>query len=127
MKTLLTTVFGCLALSLVLEAREWTNAAGKVIEADFLGLEGENVVLSMNGKEYRVLLTNFSESDQEFAKAEVIRLAEEAKEAASNFMGQKLQPGETITFDFPLSAENQELAQKGGKGWGTSFSARYGG
>ena len=68
MKTLLTTVFGCLALSLVLEAREWTNAAGKVIEADFVGLEGENVILSMNGKEYRVLLTNFSESDQEFAR-----------------------------------------------------------
>ncbi|MFC7336956.1 hypothetical protein ACFQY0_07185 [Haloferula chungangensis] len=107
--------------------RSWTNTEGRVIEADLIGVKGDKVVLSMKGKEYEIPLASLSEEDQTFAQEEVDRLEKERLESAKKFMGQELVPGQTITFEFPLSPENQELAKNRPKGWKDSFAGRYGG
>lgn len=49
------------------EARTWTQAeTGRKIEADFIGVEGDQVVLSINGKPAKVPLKQLSEEDQAF-------------------------------------------------------------
>lgn len=49
-------------------ARPWTNRAGKTIEADFVRLEGDKVVLLVGGKETFVALDQLSDADQQFAR-----------------------------------------------------------
>ncbi|MBL9160328.1 MAG: redoxin domain-containing protein [Verrucomicrobiales bacterium] len=50
-------------------ARTWTNQAGKTIEADFVSLNGDQLVLKgANGKTYEIPLASLSEADQTFAK-----------------------------------------------------------
>jgi nucleoredoxin len=72
MKTpLLALIIGFTALPGI--AREWTNASGKKIQADFVevkGVEGSKVVvLKMNGgKTYDVALDQLSPADQTFVK-----------------------------------------------------------
>ena len=63
-------------------AREWSNTAGKKIQADFVEVKGaegaEVVVLKMaGGKTYKVPLNQLSDADQSFAK-------EQAKTAAAS-------------------------------------------
>ncbi len=48
-------------------AEKWTSADGKVINAVFVALEGEVVVLKMNGKPYRVPLEKLSEASRKQA------------------------------------------------------------
>ncbi|MCB1229400.1 MAG: PQQ-binding-like beta-propeller repeat protein [Verrucomicrobiae bacterium] len=53
--------------SAVSEARTWTQASsGKTIEADFVRLEGDLVVLSRNGQLAKVPLKQLSQEDQDF-------------------------------------------------------------
>jgi hypothetical protein len=54
----------------VVSARTWTNSDGRAIEADLVKLDGVEVVLQKDGKEYRVPLESLSEEDQRFAKEE---------------------------------------------------------
>lgn len=52
-----------------LSARTWTNNQGKTIEADFVSLEGDTVILkASSGQTYDVRLATLSEADQAFAK-----------------------------------------------------------
>ena len=106
-------------------ARTWTNQDGVEIEAELVAVDGDKVVLNMEGKEYPVPLASLSEEDQAFAKEEVVRLQEKRQSEARKFMGQELTPGQTHVFDFDLSPENQALAEEGVKGWKGSFAARY--
>lgn len=63
----LATVLGMGALSA--EARTWTQAAtGKKIEADFVRVEGDQVVLSVGGRLAQVPLSQLSAEDQAFVK-----------------------------------------------------------
>lgn len=48
-------------------AESWTSADGKVITATFVAVEGETVVLKMNGKPYRVPLAKLSEASRKQA------------------------------------------------------------
>lgn len=68
MKTLL--LLACLALMLSpVAARDWTNAAGKTIQADLVEVKGEIVVLKMTGGQiYNVTLSQLSAADQVFIK-----------------------------------------------------------
>lgn len=47
-------------------ARTWTNHQGRKIEAEFVRLDGQNVVLQMNGKEVSVALVQLSDADKQF-------------------------------------------------------------
>ncbi len=108
-------------------SRTWTNQSGKTIEADFVKLDGEQVVVRMKGKEYKLPLATLSEGDQTFAKAESERLIKEQAATARLFMGQELVPGQLHEFEFALSDENRKIAGNVPKGWKNSFSARYSG
>lgn len=113
--------------SVLCPARSWTNQGGKTIEADFMKLDGENVVLLMKGKEYRIPIASLSEKDQAFASQEAERLTKEQAETARKFMGQELVPGQLHEFDFDLSEENRKIAGTTPKGWKNSFAERYSG
>lgn len=108
-------------------ARPWTNQSGRTIEADFMKLDGEKVVLLMKGKEFRIPLASLSEEDQAFARKEAERLAKEQAEAARKFMGQELVPGQLHEFEFNLSEENKKIASTTPNGWRNSFAERYSG
>jgi hypothetical protein len=49
-------------------ARTWTNVAGKKIEAEFLRVDGDKVILLIGEKETPVALDQLSEADQEFVR-----------------------------------------------------------
>ena len=106
MNRLLTTISLALITSMTVAAREWTNSEGKVIEAEFLSLEEDIIVLSMKGKEFRVPANKLSEADRAYAQEETERRAKKAAEEARKFMGQELPKGELITFDWQLSDKN---------------------
>jgi hypothetical protein len=49
--------------------QNWTNTEGKVIQAEMMKLEGENVVLrTANGQVYNYPLNKLSAESQELAK-----------------------------------------------------------
>ena len=51
------------------EARTFTNAAGKKIEAELIGVEKETAILKLdNGRTAKVPLDSLSEGDQTYAK-----------------------------------------------------------
>lgn len=51
--------------------RKWTSTDGRVVEAAFLGVDGENVrIRGRNGAEFSVPLSRLSEADQSWAKAQ---------------------------------------------------------
>ncbi len=59
----------CAASLSAANARTWTNQAGKTIEADFVSLKGDTLVLKgANGKTYEIPLASLSEADQTFAR-----------------------------------------------------------
>ena len=49
-------------------ARTFTNTAGRKIEAEIVEVNGDNVVLKMNGKNYPVPISSLSAPDQEYIK-----------------------------------------------------------
>ncbi len=126
-------VMRCLVVFLLWEsatAREWTNSEGRTIEAEFVEIEGDKVVLEMNGKTYKVALDSLTEDDREFARS----AAEEggAKEEVAPAEGLKLadqavEAGKTQQLDVELSAENQEIAREGLRGWRDSYKENYAG
>lgn len=60
------TAFGILSAG---EMRSWTGSNGKIIEAEFLGLEDDVVKIKLkNGREINTLLSNFAEKDRELIK-----------------------------------------------------------
>lgn len=46
--------------------REFKSTDGKTITAEVAAVEGDNVVLSMNGREFTVPISRFSQADQDF-------------------------------------------------------------
>ena len=79
-------LFACISIQAG-EVRQWTGSNGKVIEAEFLGLEGDIVKLKLkNGRESNVLITNFSKEDQEYIKkiAQADNPFDEAKDDTSS-------------------------------------------
>jgi hypothetical protein len=65
-------VFSSLLLFLLMtlasagEARKWTNTEGKVITAEFVSSDGNQVTLLMNGKEIKYALDKLSDADRAF-------------------------------------------------------------
>ena len=49
-------------------ARVWTDKAGRQIEAKFIGLSGDNVVLQKGSKSLTIPLDRLSDEDQEYIK-----------------------------------------------------------
>lgn len=68
MKAVTFLLFAVLGLSL--QARTWTDAAsGRTIEAEFVRVEGEEVVVRMqNGSVTKIAISRLSATDQEFVK-----------------------------------------------------------
>lgn len=50
------------------QARVWTDRSGRTIDADFVRLDGANVIVSRQGKEISIPLEKLSDEDQQFAK-----------------------------------------------------------
>lgn len=118
--SLLSSVAIALALVISAPAREWVSAEGKKIEAEFVDLIGETVHMKKGSKTYKVPLDKLSEPDQEFAKeavAERAKKAEAARTGPLTFAGQAVERGKMNRITLDLSAENQEIAKSGGKGW----------
>ena len=58
-----------LATPAMASPRTWTNQSGKTVEAEFVALNGETLVLKGDqGKTYEIPLASLSEADQSFAK-----------------------------------------------------------
>lgn len=130
--TYTTKLIPCILLTLITlltqaTARSWTNTKGKTIEAEFLGIEDGKVLIKRKGKTYKVPLDSLIEEDRTYAQEEAARRKEKAEEEARHFMGQEIVPGKLITFEAPLSVENQTIALKLGKGWKESFTKLYSG
>ena len=71
MKTIL---FLCMCLISLcqLDARIWTNDAGKTIEADFISADSTNVTVRLpDGRQFVLPMTTLSKADQEFARAQM--------------------------------------------------------
>lgn len=67
--SLLIVISALAAMAGVVEARTWTQAAtGKKIEADFVRLDGQTVVLNVGGRPAQVPLAALSPEDQAFVK-----------------------------------------------------------
>lgn len=57
------------ATSALAETRTWTDSKGRNVEASFIGLDGENIILqTVDGATHRFPLTNLSAEDQALAK-----------------------------------------------------------
>lgn len=67
LSSLVVTVF--VASSAMAETRTWTDSKGRHVEASFIGLDGENIILqTADGATHRFPLTNLSPEDQALAK-----------------------------------------------------------
>ena len=67
LSSLVVTVF--VATSAMAEIRTWTDSKGRNVEASFIGLDGENIILqTADGATHRFPLTNLSAEDQALAK-----------------------------------------------------------
>lgn len=67
LSSLAVTVF--VATSAMAEIRTWTDSKGRNVEASFIGLDGENIILqTADGATHRFPLTNLSPEDQALAK-----------------------------------------------------------
>ena len=99
-------------------ARPWTNSEGKKIEADFVRLENDQVVLSLKGKEIKYPLSKLSEADQEFAKESAKKMeAPVGEDAEWTFGGESVKVGAMTMSIVDLPTEKVELALNGLKGW----------
>lgn len=68
----------------IVEARQWTNKAGKKIEAEFVELKGSTLVLQLNtGKKVSMPLLSLAPNDVAFAKAQVNKVPEPVVDAAA--------------------------------------------
>lgn len=124
-----------LAVSITsLHARDWTNAAGKTITADFGGVEGSKVILKLKKKTYKVPLISLSQADQDYVRATLAEAEVKEQEAAELLRTQGHAFGETFvkagelkTTLLDLSDEDITLAKDGGKGWKFSWAQNYSG
>ena len=129
-------VLAGLATAGFLPARTFTDTSGKTIEADFVSRDGENVVLKMNGRDYRLPISRFSEADQVYLREqpEGAAAAEEpaaggagpgaepAKPAAPMpktagagkvmFRDTEIKPNAVVALEIPLDEETLKKAKK---------------
>ncbi len=93
-----TVVLACLALTVPLaSAREWTNNSGKTLEADFVRVEGDKVVLLIDGREVKYPIASLSLEDQDYIDLQPVggrSVETEAPEAKV--------AGRTAEFDAPV-------------------------
>ena len=71
-----------LAGGLSAEARTWTDSSGKRIEAEFVRVFGDKVVLDWNGKPLQVPISSLSADDQEYLRGRAEKNQRSASEAA---------------------------------------------
>ncbi len=92
-----------LTSSLFSEARTWTSSDGKKIEAELVKVDAGNVVLLMQGKEFRVPLDRLSPEDQTFLKQAPPAAPAVAAASAGELFGTKLVPGQQADVTGPLN------------------------
>lgn len=96
-------------------ARTWTNQNGNTIEADFVGLNGETLVLKgKDGNNQEIPLASLTDADQRFAKEQATGGASTSAEPPSVFKG--VIEGKLVAVDgkrvskFEMAAEPQYYA-----------------
>jgi hypothetical protein len=99
-------LFAAVLLSTIsgIAADQWTSADGKTITADFVRMDGSNVVLNMKGKEYSIPIEKLNEKSQGYARF----LHEQLKQWAADNLGLPIIP-EAILND--VIAFNPQLAE----------------
>ena len=86
-------------------SRTWTSLDGKKIEAELVSVEGDSVVLSMKGREYRYPIAKLSEADREYIEESKDADPGEKPSASQGtweLFGQELKPGATTEAVGPL-------------------------
>ena len=104
-----------LALAGTLSARPFTDVSGKVIEAEFVSLEGDMVTISKDGHPFTLPLARFSEADQEFVKAQAAKTPDKAPAVAGNveLAGTELKrDGSVNLIEAPLTEETLKKTRK---------------
>lgn len=96
------------ALTIPATARTWTSADGsKEIEAELVRVEGDKVVILMNGKERSVAPSYFSEADRDHIREFVEKQAAEQAASVLEFLGSRLQPGARTVVETELSEKTR--------------------
>lgn len=123
-KTPLTLLVYVLCALSIVEARQWTNKAGKKIEAEFVELKGSTLVLQLStGKKVNIPLSTLAPSDVAFAKAEASKVPEPVIDAAA--AGKALDLEKVAPWDptRPRDASSLEAANYGAA-WPTSIKGQ---
>jgi predicted esterase len=92
------------------ESRPWTNTEGKVIIAEFVGSDGTQVTLLMNGKETKYALSKLSEADRDFVARQENAPAQTDK--ASTSSNAKTGWMDHIAFEKPAYASTKEYLEE---------------
>lgn len=115
----------CVMLIPALEARTWTNAEGKTIEAEFISSNGTDVVLGMDGREVSYPLSKLSQEDRDWVKEQLAPAEEEPMEETPEPTPEPVEPpvpskpaGPTgyrvgLTIDHPLHDETAAYFAEG--------------
>jgi hypothetical protein len=94
----------CLLVTTLIQAgelRRWTNAEGKVIEAEYLRSDDSHVTLLIRGKEVKYALNKLSENDRNYVLAQAKTLAVASSDAKTGWM-------EHVPVPKPAFATNKE-------------------
>jgi hypothetical protein len=101
-------------------ARTWKDVSGRSIEADLVKVEGNQVTLRLDGKDYTMPMTKLSAEDQAWIKTQAALPAWTAPVAAPSkyqLGGVELKCGAKTEFELPLS---QDLLAKWNKRMGSN-------
>lgn len=115
-----------MALAGVCDAREWTDEKGRKIEAEFVRVEGENVLLDTGTKTYKVPLKTLSQADQDHIKT-LTRPAASADSAATDESGPDSvrkwtdTSGRLLEAQFVRAAESMIYLRANGQDYPISF------
>lgn len=100
-------------------ARQWTDATGRVITAEFVRADGSNVTIRMDGKEFTLPLEKLSDADRKWVAGQGAPPANPSAPPAPSgeggalvIAGQTVKPGGKIEFETPLG---EELKARAGK------------
>ncbi len=85
------------------QTRIWTSHDGKKIEAELVKVDGANVVLLMQGKEFRVPSDRLSPEDQAFLKQSPPTAPAATGSNVGELFGTKLVPGQKVDVTGPLN------------------------
>jgi hypothetical protein len=102
-------------LATTLSARPFTDISGKVIEAEFVSLDGDQVTISKEGQAFTLPLARFSKADQMFVEAQAAKTPDKNPAATGRIelAGTELKrDGSVNLIETPLTEETLKKTRK---------------